>query len=192
MRELSFFITYIYIALMVAALIGNTLVFYGFGTATERMNKRVRNATFKNLIRQEVAYFDMRPVSAITSQLSDDAAMIHSFSGEPIRTLVMTLASVLVGLVVSFIYMWPFALVALGVLPFMAFVSPHFVQVQIKTVAIFFSKFMFSLTFHLNVHSTNREQKLSRRCSWEKTNKQVKMIRILESSSLKVSPISGQ
>ena len=158
MRELSFLITYIYIALMVAALIGNTLVFYGFGTATERMNKRVRDATFKNLIRQEVAYFDTRPASAITSQLSDDAAMIHSFSGEPIRTLVMNLASIFVGLVVSFIFMWPFALVALGVLPFMAFVSPHLVQVLIKTAAIFFSKFVFSLTFHLFAHSTNREQ----------------------------------
>mmetsp|Transcript_4918 Transcript_4918/g.14223 ORF Transcript_4918/g.14223 Transcript_4918/m.14223 type:complete len:1045 (+) Transcript_4918:504-3638(+) len=120
MQKQSFQISYIYIGLMVAALVGNTLVFYGFGTATERMNKRVRDASFKNLMRQEVAYFDTRAVSAITSQLSDDAAMIHSFSGEPIRTLVMNLASVLVGLVVSFVYMWPFALVALGVLPFMA------------------------------------------------------------------------
>eukprot|EP00536_Pseudo-nitzschia_multiseries_P017972 jgi/Psemu1/227243/e_gw1.1993.2.1 len=121
MRELSFQISYIYIGLMFAALIGNTLVFYGFGIATERMNKRVRDASFKNLMRQEVGYFDMRAVSAITSQLSDDAAMIHSFSGEPIRTLVMNVSSVLVGLVVSFFYMWPFALVALVVLPFMAF-----------------------------------------------------------------------
>ena len=120
MREKSFTISYIYIGLMVAALLGNILVFYGFGTATERMNKRVRDASFNNLVRQEVAYFDTRPVSSITSQLSDDAAMIHSFSGEPVRTLVMNTASVLVGLVVSFVYMWPFAFVALGVLPFMA------------------------------------------------------------------------
>lgn len=121
MRSLSFTISYIYIGMMGVTLIGNTLVFYGFGTATERMNKRVRDATFQNLIRQEVAYFDTRPVSSITSQLSDDAAMIHSFSGEPIRTFVMNLSSVLVGLVVSFVFMWPFALVALAVLPFMAF-----------------------------------------------------------------------
>lgn len=121
MQELSFQISYIYVGLMVVALVGNTLVFYGFGTATERINKRVRDASFKNLMRQEVAYFDIRPVSEITSQLSEDAAMIHSFSGEPIRSLVMNLASVLVGVVVSFVYMWPFALVALGVLPFMAF-----------------------------------------------------------------------
>jgi ATP-binding cassette subfamily B (MDR/TAP) protein 1 len=121
MRDSSFEITYIYIALMIFALIGNILLFYGFGTATERLNKRVRDASFKSLMRQEVAYFDTRPAGAITSQLSDDAAMIHSFSGEPIRTLIMNLGSLVVGLVLSFFYMWPFALVALSVLPFMAF-----------------------------------------------------------------------
>mmetsp|Transcript_14364 Transcript_14364/g.33440 ORF Transcript_14364/g.33440 Transcript_14364/m.33440 type:complete len:889 (+) Transcript_14364:1409-4075(+) len=121
MRNLSFEITYIYIALIFFTMLGNILLFYGFGTATERINKRVRDASFKSLMRQEVAYFDTRPASAITSQLSDDAAMIHSFSGEPIRTWIMSLAGVLVGLLISFFYMWPFALVALSILPFMAF-----------------------------------------------------------------------
>jgi ATP-binding cassette subfamily B (MDR/TAP) protein 1 len=120
MRELSFRISYIYIALMVLALLGNTLVFYGFGTATERMSKRLRDVSFKSLMRQEVAYFDSRSVSAITSQLSDDAAMLPSFSGEPIRSWAMALVSVLAGLVVSFVYMWPLTCVALGLLPFMA------------------------------------------------------------------------
>ena len=57
-------------------------------------------------MRQEVGYFDLRPVGIITSQLHEDAALIHSFSGEPIRTLVMNVASVLVGVVISFIFMW--------------------------------------------------------------------------------------
>merc|ERR1719352_300290 len=47
--------------------------------------------------------------------------MIHSFSGEPIRTFAMTIASVGAGLACSFIFMWEFAFVALGILPFMAF-----------------------------------------------------------------------
>jgi ATP-binding cassette subfamily B (MDR/TAP) protein 1 len=106
MRELSFLVTYGLIGILVAAVVGHTLVHYGFGTAVERMNKRVRDASFKNLIRQEIAWFDVRPVGTITTQLSDDAALIHSFSGEPIRTLVMNLSSVAVGLVVSFVFMW--------------------------------------------------------------------------------------
>lgn len=106
MRELSFKVAYGLLGIMACALIGHTLVHVGFGTATERMNKRVRDVSFCNLVRQEVAYFDMKPVAVITSELSEDAAMIHAFSGEPIRTFVMNVASVVVGLVVSFIYMW--------------------------------------------------------------------------------------
>mmetsp|Transcript_16711 Transcript_16711/g.38414 ORF Transcript_16711/g.38414 Transcript_16711/m.38414 type:complete len:263 (+) Transcript_16711:1850-2638(+) len=97
------------------------LLFYGFTHASERMNKRVRDGTFKSLLRQEVSYFDMNPVAVLTSKLSEDAALIHAFSGEPIRTLIINLSSVLVGLIVSFVYMWPFALVTLATLPFMAF-----------------------------------------------------------------------
>lgn len=109
MRHLSFQVFYGLLGLMAASLIGNVLMFYGFGTATERMNKRVRDSAFSNLIRQEVAYFDVRSVGSITTKLSEDAALIHSFSGQPIRMLVMNLSSVLVGVVVALIYMWPFA-----------------------------------------------------------------------------------
>jgi len=81
-------------------------MYMAFGTATERINKKVRDRAFRALIRQEVAWYDVRSVGNITSQLSDDAAMLHSFSGEPIRTLVMTVASVGAGVVVSFVFMW--------------------------------------------------------------------------------------
>uniref|UniRef100_A0A7R9WUT7 ABC transmembrane type-1 domain-containing protein n=1 Tax=Craspedostauros australis TaxID=1486917 RepID=A0A7R9WUT7_9STRA len=106
MKELSINVFIGVIGVICSSLFGNVLLFYGFGTATERMNKRVRDSTFESLVRQEVSWFDVRPVGVITSQISDDAAMIHSFSGEPIRTLVMNCASVLVGLVFAFYYMW--------------------------------------------------------------------------------------
>lgn len=106
MQELSYKITYGLVAVVFSAVIGHTLVHFGFGTAVERMNKRVRDAAFKSLVRQEVAYYDVRPVASLTSRLSDDAALIHSFSGEPIRQLLLNLSSIVVGLVISFVYMW--------------------------------------------------------------------------------------
>eukprot|EP00559_Dactyliosolen_fragilissimus_P008998 CAMPEP_0184863396 /NCGR_PEP_ID=MMETSP0580-20130426/10902_1 /TAXON_ID=1118495 /ORGANISM="Dactyliosolen fragilissimus" /LENGTH=1328 /DNA_ID=CAMNT_0027361703 /DNA_START=81 /DNA_END=4067 /DNA_ORIENTATION=- len=121
MKEFSINVTYAWLVIMSFTLIGNSLVFYGFGKATEKMNKRVRDKVFNALVRQDMAYFDTNTVGKISTQVEDDAAMMHSFSGEPIRSLVMSLASVLVGLIVSFIYMWPFALLTLGILPFMAF-----------------------------------------------------------------------
>mmetsp|Transcript_3600 Transcript_3600/g.7957 ORF Transcript_3600/g.7957 Transcript_3600/m.7957 type:complete len:1436 (+) Transcript_3600:181-4488(+) len=121
MRSNSFKLTYGWLAIIAAVMVGDILVYCGFGTASERMNKRVRDSAFTSMLRQEISYFDAHTVGYLTSQLSDDAALIHSFSGQPIRQLVMSLSSVLVGVVVSFVYMWPFALVSLAVLPFMGF-----------------------------------------------------------------------
>ena len=106
MRDKSLKVLYAIFGIIFSSVLGNILLFYGFGTATERMNKRVRDTAFNNLIRQEIAWFDVRPVGAITTQLSNDAALLHSFSGEPIRTLVLELASVVVGLAISYYFMW--------------------------------------------------------------------------------------
>jgi ATP-binding cassette subfamily B (MDR/TAP) protein 1 len=76
MKDLSFKVFFGLLGIMAAAMIGNILMYYGFGTASERMNQRIRNTAFKSLIRQEVAWFDVRPISKITSRLSDDAGKL--------------------------------------------------------------------------------------------------------------------
>ena len=106
MKQLSLKTIYLLIALIFCSMTGSIIMYKSFGMATERINKRVRDDTFKALLRQEVAWYDLRSVGEICTQLSDDAAMIHSFSGEPIRTFAMTIASVGAGLACSFIFMW--------------------------------------------------------------------------------------
>jgi len=121
MRDLSYKVTYGLASLVVTSILGHTFVHYGFGTAVERMNKRVRDAAFKSLARQEVAYYDVRPIATLTSRISEDCTLAHSFSGEPIRQVVMNLSSIFVGIFISFFYMWPMALMTFVILPFLAF-----------------------------------------------------------------------
>ena len=102
MQDLSFKTIYLLIALIFCSMVGSVIMFTSFGTATERINKKVRDRSFRALIRQEVAWYDVRSIGQITSQLSDDAAMIHSFSGEPIRTFMMSISSVGVGRLVRY------------------------------------------------------------------------------------------
>lgn len=123
MRQTSFELTGYWVIIAVGCLLGNVVTFWGFGMASERLNKRVRDMSFASLVRQEVAFFDRRSVGAITSQLQDDAARIHTFSGEPIRTFVIAFSSIVSGVVVSFVYMWPFALLAIGCIPLMGFAT---------------------------------------------------------------------
>lgn len=123
MRQKSFELAGYWAIVAFGCLFGNTLTFWGFGMASERLNKRVRDSSFAALVRQEVAFFDKRSVGSITSQLQDDAARIHTFSGEPIRTFLIAFSSIVTGVVVSFVFMWPFALVALGCIPLMGFAT---------------------------------------------------------------------
>merc|ERR1712226_314929 len=88
MRESSFKIAIYWGIVLVGCLCGFTLMFWGFGMASERLNKRTRDAAFHSLMRQEVAFFD-----------------------------------VVTGVVLSFIFMWPFALLAIGCVPLMGFAT---------------------------------------------------------------------
>ena len=106
LRQFSFEVSYAWLAIIASTLIGNVLLFYGFGAATERMNKRIRDSIFVALMRQDLTYYDSHSVSKLSTKLEDDAAMMHSFSGEPIRQLTMTVASLAVGLALSFYFMW--------------------------------------------------------------------------------------
>jgi ATP-binding cassette, subfamily B (MDR/TAP), member 1 len=92
---------------------------------------------------------DKQSVGKITSQLQDDAARIHAFSGEPVRAFLTAVASVVTGVALGFYvrapsfeamfffffvvdlqavflllslwqYMWEFALLSLGCIPLMA------------------------------------------------------------------------
>lgn len=82
---LSYKVTWGWLGTMGLTIIGQTLLYYGLGTATEKMNRRVRDAIFTSVIRQEMAFFDRQKVGNLASQISEDAAMIQSFSGEPVR-----------------------------------------------------------------------------------------------------------
>jgi len=123
MRQQSFELAGYWLVVAFGCIFGNMFAVWGFGMASERLNKRVRDSAFAALIRQEVGFFDKRSVGDITSELQTDTARIHSFSGEPIRSFLIAMSSVITGVVVSFIFMWPFALIAMACIPLMGFAT---------------------------------------------------------------------
>lgn len=123
MQALSFNIAFGLVGVILSAVVGNSLVWYGFGTAAERLNKKVRDALFKNLLRQEVAWFDTQSIDDLASRVADDTALLNTFCGSPIRMAIMNISSVLVGIATSFFFMWPFAVVAVFTLPFLVFAA---------------------------------------------------------------------
>lgn len=103
MRERSYVLTGLWVAIIVVNAVGNILLFWGFGHASERMSRRVRDAAFQSLVRQDVSFFDKRKVGKITSELQEDATRIQVFTGDPIRQFLMSVSGVATGVVISFV-----------------------------------------------------------------------------------------
>jgi len=123
LKERSFVLSAYWIIIVFVCITGNILVFWGFGHASERMTRRLRDDAFHALVRQEVSFYDKRSVGKITSELQEDATRIQTFTGEPVRSLLIALSSLLTGVVLSFYFMWEFALLAIVCVPIMGFAT---------------------------------------------------------------------
>jgi hypothetical protein len=54
------------------------LPFYGFGTATERIDKLIQDSIFVALMRQHIANFEIHYAGTLSTRLEEDATMMHS------------------------------------------------------------------------------------------------------------------
>jgi ATP-binding cassette, subfamily B (MDR/TAP), member 1 len=69
MQDDSFVVAAYWFIVMVGCVLGNILTYWGFGMASERMNKRVRDQTFSALVRQEVAFFGTSKICCLLSSI---------------------------------------------------------------------------------------------------------------------------
>jgi len=115
----SKFLSYFWVLIAVVALGSHVGLFYGFGAASENLAYRVRNMMFGSYLRQEPGFFDMpeNAVGSVSSKLANDATKLKAKTGEPLQAIVTTVFGLLLGLILAFVYAWPIALIAIGVLP---------------------------------------------------------------------------
>ncbi len=139
LKQRSYDITLYWSIIIIGNVIGNILMYWGFGTASERMNRRVRDTAFTSLVRQEISFFDVRAVGKITSELQEDATRIQTYSGDPIRQFLLTLSSLFVGLVLSFYVSLVFLHVFESVNCFLS--HSHLFSLQISKVHVAVSTF---------------------------------------------------
>jgi len=88
--------------LIVCSFVGAITSRSGFGTAAERLNKRIRDSTFTSLVRQEMAFFDTHSIGKLLSVLQDDTTKLYAFTGEPLRQFWLGVTSVAIGIALSF------------------------------------------------------------------------------------------
>uniref|UniRef100_A0A1B0D290 Uncharacterized protein n=1 Tax=Phlebotomus papatasi TaxID=29031 RepID=A0A1B0D290_PHLPP len=95
------------------------LQIYTYGVAGEFLTERVRDWSFRAMLRQEIAWFDNKSngVGALCSKLSTDAAAVQGATGQRIGTVLSSVSTLLIAIGIAMFYEWRLGLVALAFAP---------------------------------------------------------------------------
>ncbi|KAJ3357639.1 Multidrug resistance protein 1 [Entophlyctis luteolus] len=127
-----------FVVIAVSAFVVNSVSIICFGTAGERLTKKIRSKTFEALLRQEISFFDdeKHSTGVLVGNLSDDAFQVQGLVGQTMASVVQLCSTVASGFVIAFASGWQLTLVVLGTMPFMAIAG----QMQMSVLSGFGSK----------------------------------------------------
>ncbi|KAL2917729.1 hypothetical protein HK105_202602 [Polyrhizophydium stewartii] len=112
-----------FVALAVAAFTSNFLQIGLFRYAGEKLTRRIREMSFRALLRQEIAFFDeeQNSTGALTSKLAEDASLVQGMTGMSFGAVIQAIASIVAGLTIAFNSSWQLSLVIVGLIPLIGF-----------------------------------------------------------------------
>ncbi|KAI1113488.1 leptomycin B resistance protein pmd1 [Nemania sp. NC0429] len=95
---------------------------FSFSYATEKLTHRLREQSFRSVLRQEIAFFDeeQNSIGALTSLLTSAPNDLNGVSGPVLGGIFTFVATILGGIVLSLIIGWKLALVCTATIPFVA------------------------------------------------------------------------
>jgi ATP-binding cassette, subfamily B (MDR/TAP), member 1 len=114
-----------YVVIGAASLLGGFLQLAMLGLSGERLTRKLRSRSFRALLRQEMGFFDLKEnsVGSLSTRLATEATLVKGITGETLGAATLAVATILVGLIISFTGCWLLALVLVALFPFMAISS---------------------------------------------------------------------
>ncbi|KAK4192066.1 putative leptomycin B resistance protein [Podospora australis] len=90
-----------------------------FAKCSERLIHRVRDKSFRSMLRQDVEYFDLdeHSAGALTSFLSTETTHVAGLSGSTLGTLIMVCSTLVAACTVALALGWKLALVCIATMP---------------------------------------------------------------------------
>jgi ABC-type multidrug transport system fused ATPase/permease subunit len=121
---------YVFIGLAIVAFLSNFMQVGLFDYAGEKMTRRVREACFRSLLKQEIGFFDQEENStgALTAKLAEDASLIQGLTGKTFAAVIQGISGVVAGMIIAFSASWQLSLVIFGLVPVIGIAG--FLQMQ--------------------------------------------------------------
>jgi ATP-binding cassette subfamily B (MDR/TAP) protein 1 len=104
-----------------------------FAYSGGNLTKRLRSKSFRAILRQEIAYFDQTKHStgALCTRLATEASAVQGASGVRFAFLFKNVASMIIGIIIGFVYSWQLTLLMFAFLPIVLFGT--YAQIRVTT-----------------------------------------------------------
>ncbi|XP_033108642.1 ATP-dependent translocase ABCB1-like [Anneissia japonica] len=108
-----------FLVLGVAIGVASLMSAWMYSISGERLTMRLRNKAFASVLRQDIGWFDdpKHSTGALIHRLATDASNVKNATGIRVGTTVQALVTLLVALIMAFIYGWKLSLVVLSSVP---------------------------------------------------------------------------
>ncbi|ELU04466.1 hypothetical protein CAPTEDRAFT_135774, partial [Capitella teleta] len=133
MEDDATFYSLMFLLIGIVAAISFFLMSAMFAVSGQNLTMRMRDLTFKSLLKQDMSYFDdhHNSVGALCTRLSNDASAVQGATGARLATMLQSLASIGAGIAIGFAYSWELTLMIIAFAPFILMSS----AIQMKVVA---------------------------------------------------------
>uniref|UniRef100_A0ACD5VD07 Uncharacterized protein n=1 Tax=Avena sativa TaxID=4498 RepID=A0ACD5VD07_AVESA len=112
-----------FVMLGISTLLVIPLEFFLFGLAGGKLVERIRSLTFRNVMHQDINWFDKPQHSsgAIGARLSIDALNVKRLVGDNLALNIRTVSTIISGFTIAMVANWKLALIITVVVPFVGF-----------------------------------------------------------------------
>ena len=100
-----------------ASAVANFMSQFFLNWASERIGMKLREAYFNKLTSQEIGFFDLKHVGALTVALSEDATRVQEIYSVKVATVFQSITQFIVGVTLALVACWQMALVMFSTLP---------------------------------------------------------------------------
>jgi len=111
--------------------IGTFVQIFTFGVAGEKLTMRLRGEMFETMLRQEVAWFDIKSNSSgsLCARLSGDASSVQGATGQRVGIVLQSIATMGLGLGLALYFVWRLGLVTMCFIPVILLAQYFFLKI---------------------------------------------------------------
>ncbi|CAG0923234.1 unnamed protein product [Notodromas monacha] len=135
LRRSAAFWSLMFVALAVLGGIGAMIRTIGMGFAGDSLTTRMRLLCFKNILRQNIAWFDEEKHSTgkLSTRLATDAPMVKAAAGHRLGIVLAAVVTIIGAMALAFVFGWKLALAISAASPVL--VIAGFIQIKVQKFA---------------------------------------------------------